>query len=642
MKRTLFLSGSLAVLLLLTACGTSNTSADLNTLHDETESITDDPSGVVTDDPNHEHHEDSLLGFDGAGISSVEEYLGQQEPAKGASRRSRNISLVGAGKGDSGEFNKGVFADVMGYKNLAFIGKWRGDCPGTGVDIFDISKPSVPVKISDTRDYADTSMEDMQAIKIGNRDILAIGLQDCGNSPAQGTVGLELYDITNPKQPQFLSLFNGADFGRSASLGHVHELDVTTTPSGRVLALASSPNLEANTATAATNYTNGVGDTLIIDISDPANPVLLADWGVLAEPELGVNFFLGAQQGSDARTQLHSVRANKDGTRAYLSYWDAGFIVLDISDPANPVYRGRTAYKAGDEGNAHSVDEARDGNLLIAADEDFSPFEFQFTSSAFAGARTAVEATFTPAIVDLPGRAMEGEVVHVGQGCPAGSINGTNPDDPYLADPAGKIALIERGGCRFDHKIARAQQAGATGVIVYNSAAGGEALVSMGGNNPTIMPDGSLVTVTIPAVFVQRSTGLLLRDGIAPVTARAAAVFNGWGYLRFYDISNPAAPKQLSTFATPNTNSEAVATNGTWSVHNPEVVGNTVYASWYSDGVRVIDISQPKSPREIGFWTGAGAPTDAPAVNIWSVVPHNGLLLASDRNYGLYVLKATP
>jgi hypothetical protein len=29
-------------------------------------------------------------------------------------------------------------------------------------------------------------------------------------------------------------------------------------------------------------------------------------------------------------------------------------------------------------------------------------------------------------------------------------------------------------------------------------------------------------------------------------------------------------------------------------------------------------------------------------VNIWSVVPHGGLLLASDRNFGLYILKLQP
>ena len=30
-------------------------------------------------------------------------------------------------------------------------------------------------------------------------------------------------------------------------------------------------------------------------------------------------------------------------------------------------------------------------------------------------------------------------------------------------------------------------------------------------------------------------------------------------------------------------------------------------------------------------WAGAGAPADAPAVNIWSIVPHGDLLLVSDR-----------
>ena len=77
-------------------------------------------------------------------------------------------------------------------------------------------------------------------------------------------------------------------------------------------------------------------------------------------------------------------------------------------------------------------------------------------------------------------------------------------------------------------------------------------------------------------------------------------------------------------------------------MHDPEVRGNTIYASWYNDGVRVIDISQPAAPREIGFWTGAGAPSDAPPVNIWSVVPHGDLLIASDRNFGLYILKLKP
>jgi hypothetical protein len=602
------------------------------------------PGGPVTDDPS--GHEDPLAGFDGAGLLSVESFLGGQPPGKRADKRSRNISLVGAYKGE--HFNLGVYGDVAGYRNLAFVGKWRGECPGDGVDIIDISDPRNPVKISSTLDYVDTSMEDMQVINIAGRDILGVGLQDCGNIVGEGTVGLELYDITDPHNPEFLHLFNGKDFadlfpsdleGSEQLFGHVHEFDFTATPGGRVLALLAAPNLEANTARGFP-FDNGIGDLLIVDITDPANPFLASHWGVLQEPELGLDVWFAVQQGADARTLLHSVRANQNGTLAYLSYWDAGFIILDISDPENPVYLGRTEYPPDAEGNAHSVADARGGNILVAADEDFSPFQFVFTSNAFEGERVATEAAFTPAIVDLPGREMTGEVVHVGRGCPADPAgSGLAVDDPYLADPAGKIALIQRGACRFDHKVVRAQLAGAIGAIVYGLD-GDESLVLMGGENPTTMPDGSIVDVTIPAVFVQNSTGVLLRDGTPPVTASAKADFVGWGFLRIFDISDPANPVELSNFATPNTFNEAVATEGTWSVHNPEVVGNTVYASWYSDGVRIIDISRPKAPREIGFWTGAGAPADAPAVNIWSVVPHNGLLLASDRNYGLYILQA--
>jgi len=399
----------------------------------------------------------------------------------------RNISLVGALKLQP--FNEKAHADVAGYKNLAFIGKWGGACTGMGVDIIDISTPSTPVKIAATLTHANTSAEDMNTIQIGSRDVLAVGLQECGMNPAQGKSGLELYDITDPSHPQFLSFFDVDGFG--ADVHGIHELDLTITPSGRALALAAVPDLEI--LTRDSEGLGGKGDLLIIDITDPTTPTVVSEWGVLDEPGLGPSFYASVRQGSFPETFGHSARASKDGTRVYVSYWDAGVMVLDISNPASPVLLGHTSFSPGEEGNAHSVAEARGGNILIQADEDLDPF--------------------------------------------------------------------------------------------------------------------------------------------------GSGAFDGWGYLRIFDIADPANPQLLSTFATANVSDETVATQGNWTTHNPEVRGNTVYASWYNDGIRVIDISTLSAPYEVAFWIGAGAPADAPAVNIWSVVPHQNVLLASDRNYGLYILR---
>lgn len=100
-----------------------------------------------------------------------------------------------------------------------------------------------------------------------------------------------------------------------------------------------------------------------------------------------------------------------------------------------------------------------------------------------------------------------GEVVHVGRGCFG---------DLYLADPAGKIALIQRGACAFSTKIGLAQLAGATGVIVYNNSTGGENLVQMAAFPGTFPPGAE--EITIPVAFVTYSDGVAL--AAAPVEAK--------------------------------------------------------------------------------------------------------------------------
>lgn len=80
----------------------------------------------------------------------------------------------------------------------------------------------------------------------------------------------------------------------------------------------------------------------------------------------------------------------------------------------------------------------------------------------------------------------------------------------------GQIVLIERGICHFSLKVYYAQQAGAVAAIVYNSAEGGEELISMGGGDRSD-------EVTIPSVFVKHSMGAGMIDWYGQHGAAAQA-----------------------------------------------------------------------------------------------------------------------
>src|SRR5262245_6638911 len=84
-------------------------------------------------------------------------------------------------------------------------------------------------------------------------------------------------------------------------------------------------------------------------------------------------------------------------------------------------------------------------------------------------------------------RAVTGSVAFVGRGCPAGSIATGSPADLYITDPAGKVALIDRGSCAISLKIDRAAKAGAIGVLIGLVAAG-DAITFIFGGGDTFVP----------------------------------------------------------------------------------------------------------------------------------------------------------
>src|SRR5712692_5243566 len=134
------------------------------------------------------------------------------------------------------------------------------------------------------------------------------------------------------------------------------------------------------------------------------------------------------------------------------------------------------------------------------------------------GRVTATEGLFTRQLSGwLSGDAevLMGEVVHVGRGCNV---------DAYLANPAGKIALIRRGLCTFQEKITRAYNAGAIGAIVYNRIPISPADITAGDNLILMGPANGIPSpglVPIPGFFVGNTNGLIL--AATPVTVKVQA-----------------------------------------------------------------------------------------------------------------------
>jgi len=102
------------------------------------------------------------------------------------------------------------------------------------------------------------------------------------------------------------------------------------------------------------------------------------------------------------------------------------------------------------------------------------------------------------------------------------------------------------------------------------------------------------------------------------------------GGLSFYDVSNPSNIQLLSTWD-----------NNNATVHNAFIKGDLVYASWYSFGFAVIDISDPANPQQIARFDSSPANSGTGYDGTWGCYPFaaSGLIYLSDQDRGLSILR---
>jgi len=418
----------------------------------------------------------------------------------------RNMTAVGHLRLGGRRFN----GDVWVHRGHAYVGDWNFSVaskgrfcqagPNDGVAVIDIRRPARPRLVSRLRIPAGTWAEDVVAYRARSgpargRDIAIAGIQICGGprTDAERFRGFVLWDVSRPSLPVELGRY-----GSGCCSTGVHSLEVRYRADlRRTFVYAAVPYAERvdEDSPSGRRDHEGRGEFRLVDVTSPSQPAEVSTWGVVRDArELEVR-----PRGCLPLALAHAVEPSADGRLAFVSYWDAGVIALDVSRPERPVLRGRTVYGADEDGDAHSAayDERR--KLLLSADEDF---------------------------------------------------------------------------CNRERR--------------------------------------------------------------------------GYGYLRVWDWSRPGAPRQIGSFRTPRSRG---AQDGNFLIHNPVLAGNLAYISWYEDGVRVVDVSNPRAPREVASFVPPperpSKRTDGPVplggTEVWGVVVDQatGLAYASDIFSGLWILKHT-
>jgi hypothetical protein len=418
---------------------------------------------------------------------------------------------------------RGYNADVWLHERYAYVGSWgfsdyndggeQRFCPNpdrSGVAVVDTRDPANPRHVATLRQPPGTSVEDVvvYTAKYGpqaGRDIAVGGIQVCGGSRLDTTFkrGLWAWDVTTPSQPVEIGTI-----GTGCCTRGLHELEVQHRADlKKTFVYASVPASEYPDTTSPNGVRDraGRGDFRLIDVTDARAPKEVSSWGVKANPTPGLP---AAGLGSDPDPIYgHSAEPSADGRTVFVAYWDSGFVNLDVTNPAKPVYRGRTTYPANADGDAHSsqFDETR--RLLFTADEDFAKT---------AGSQTE----------------------------------------------------------------------------------------------------------------------------------------KGFGHLRVFDQANPAAPRQIGTYKTPNSSGTQDKKAGDYTIHNPLLVGSDLYVSWYTDGIRVLDTRDPRNVREVANFVPPAANnpvqpsqrgTLTNATQVWGVAydEQRKLVFASDMNSGLWIIRRT-
>jgi hypothetical protein len=567
---------------------------------------------------------------------------------------------------------------------FAYLGDWAAQCETGGVHVVDFTDPANPVRAGflNSGGFGYVT-EGVHALHLDTAafegDVLVISNEWCraSGNPRNMPGGITLWDITEPTEPkQLVRGFGDFDLeGNRANESH------------SAIAWDAGPNAYV----AAIDNDEAFDDVDIFNITDPRNPVKVSETGLfnLALPPPNTRW-PGAEFeafGQEPTAHDFDIIQKPDGTwHLMVSYWDAGWVDLDVTNPANPTFIEDSTYAACDqvveeetgqclqpEGNAHQGEWNEEGSLFIGTDEDFGPTRATCSSGATVIGCTEFGWTDLVPLADRDPANFSGTPVFGGSGCTE-DVDGNGTSDRTeavnglpKADTGADAIAFTRGVCVFSDKVQTGIEAGYDMVIIINShaaTAGGQIPNGFfaGGQGSAITPD------VASAVMIGHANGHALFNDPVQFSGPAidiefgavgntfnaeGGILDGWGYVRLLDSNPDGGFTEIDQLTIPETiDADFNQGFGDLTVHEVEVPrgdpneggpapddGKLAYFSWYSGGFRVAAFDET-GIEEVGHYI------DPKGNNFWGVAlaeDQNGdrIILGSDRDFGLFIFRYT-
>lgn len=540
----------------------------------------------------------------------------------------------------------GGIADIAVFGDHAYLNSWggAGNCGRNGTHVVDISDVENPVEVAFINAKEGSFPgEGAQVISLDTPaftgDVLLTNNELC--KAGVGFGGINLHDVTDPTDPAPLAVgFGDHDAGknRKKSANQVHSVFGWQDGDKAYAVMVDNEELT---------------DVDIVDITNPRKPELIAEHDLAA-------LFPDIVEDDPGLTEvfLHDmiVKEIDDRQVMLLSYWDGGYVLLDVDDPVHPELLADSDFGAVDslladglpvppEGNAHQAEFTLDNEFVIAADEDFSPFALTAQNLT-----DGTELSASPGSDTTPlevGETITGQTVFAGRACDGDPIVAA----PESVDPI--IAVVERGLCAFTDKVTNVVAAGGyDAILIFNRTAADGCESSLGMTVAGDLPTFGVAPRSQGYAIFDESYDLdecLAGDGSqqAPIELGAtgdsvtfASYFDGWGFVRLLDASTM---DEVDAYAIPESrDSEFADGYGDLSVH--EVATSLqdprlAYLSYYAGGLRVITVDDGGIEEVAAFIDEGGN-------NLWGIeaFERDGVeyVAASDRDKGLYIFRYTP